>query len=92
MFRGVSETCQNIFATIYFEAEDIFWKWFLDVQRDQNVTDHATPPPRGRGGGPEDRLTVTNLMRNYAARSANFGCVMRNMFWAQKAKIFLRKS
>ena len=48
MFRGVSDTCQNMFRMIYFEAEDIFWKRFLVGQRDQNET---TPLPLGGGGG-----------------------------------------
>ena len=56
MFRGVSDTCQNMFRMIYFEAEDIFWKWFLVAKRDQSVTD----PPHPRVGK-RDRLTVTNL-------------------------------
>jgi len=62
MFRGVSDTCQNMFRMIYFEAEDIFCPRFLVDKHDQNETDHP-PPPRGRGVGHRDRLTVTNLSR-----------------------------
>ena len=51
MFRGVSDTCQNMFRMIYFEAEDIFWKWFLDLKRDQSVTTPTPPHPWVSGGG-----------------------------------------
>ena len=40
----MSGTCQNMFRMIYFEAEDIFQKYFWTYERDQSVTDHPSSP------------------------------------------------